>query len=95
NVLKVPLDFPSSIDPEIESLIPNKFGLPPTMLGTPDRSACMYGIGLVAARDVADEELLVNYRFNPASREAWPAWYHPLEGEEGEDRDRWADLDVV
>jgi len=86
NVIQLMLDYSSDIDPDIEHLIPNQFAKPPTLLGTPDRSACMYGLCLMAARDVKEEELFVNYRFNPAAKASWPTWYAPVEGDGGEER---------
>jgi hypothetical protein len=89
NVVQLMLDFPSDIDHDVEHLIPNKYAKPPTLLGTPDRSACMYGMCLIALRDVKNEELFVNYRFPPKFKENWPNWYTPVETDDGEKR--WGD----
>lgn len=44
--------------------------------------APLRGLVLVASRDIEDEELFLDYRLNPATRDKWPGWYVPLDEEE-------------
>lgn len=48
----------------------------------------MHGLVMFSTRDVSDEELLLNYRFNPKAI-GLPSWYHPVM--DGEDDMRWDD----
>lgn len=57
------------------------------MLGSPDQSALVQSVALVATTDLEDEELLVNYRLNPKAGQL-PSWYKPVDMEE--DSRRWA-----
>ena len=43
------------------------------------------GLAFIAAREVRDEELYLNYRLNP--RNGYPSWYSPVDREE--DARRW------
>lgn len=59
-----------------------------TFLGSPDHSALVQSMVLVARRDVEDEELFVNYRLNPKLGVSLPPWYRSVDVEE--DMRRWA-----
>lgn len=88
NVIHLPIDFPADVEhEEVAEFLPNRYpaGFGPTWLGTPDRSCCGYGIGLIASRDVEDEEVFMNYKFNPDA-EGLPDWF---DGVEGGDEGRW------
>ena len=91
--MQVAVDFPFDIDPSLEEYIPNKFLKAPTLLGTPDRTACMYGLRLVMIRDVKDEELFVNNWFQTGAKDLWPKWYSPMEGNDGNDGSNLWDAD--
>ena len=59
-----------------------------TLLGTPDHSALMQSVVLVATTDIeGQEELLLNYRLNPKAG-TLPDWYKPVDVDE--DKRRWA-----
>lgn len=47
--------------------------------------AVLKGLGFIAARELKDEELFLNYRLNP--RNGYPSWYTPVDPEE--DQRRW------
>ena len=49
-------------------------------------SSPVLGLAFVALRDIANEELLLNYRLSPGLKQ--PDWYHPVDA--AEDRRRWA-----
>lgn len=92
NAAALAYDFPSDTDgptsfPEnLRPFIPNFHCKPPTLLGTPDRSAFMQSVVFVATRRIEhEEEILINYRFNPKFE--LPKWYHPIDEEQ--DRRRW------
>ena len=51
-----------------------------------DGGFVLKGLVFVAAREVRDEELFLNYRLNPAN--GYPAWYTPYDREE--DARRWS-----
>ncbi|CAM9099009.1 unnamed protein product [Discosporangium mesarthrocarpum] len=99
NVLQTAYDFPSlsrggvwgrggGVFPEhLRPFIPNRYKLPPRLFGGKiDRWALVETVVLVAARKLQDEEVLMNYRFNPSLPA--PEWYTPVDEEEA--RMRWA-----
>ena len=51
----------------------------------PDDPAPLRALAFVTTRQVADEELFLNYRLNP--KNSHPPWYTPVDPEE--DRRRW------
>ena len=51
----------------------------------PDDPAPLRALAFVTTRQVADEELFLNYRLNP--KNSPPPWYTPVDPEE--DRRRW------
>ena len=46
----------------------------------PDDGPVLKGLAFVAARELRDEELYLNYRFNPHN--GYPSWYTPVDAEE-------------
>lgn len=81
NVLQVSFDFPgdplelSCFPEDLRHLIPNKNAKDPTILGTPDRSALMRSLVVLASEPVEDgQELYMDYRLNPEAG-ALPSWY--------------------
>ena len=91
NVMHLPIDFASDAfhsQTGVSDVVPNSYAKKPTLLGTPDKSACMYGMAMVALRDVKDEELFLNYRFNPDAP-GLPQWYAPVDDDQ--DRRRWSE----
>eukprot|EP01041_Mallomonas_annulata_P010678 gene10678-22286_t len=99
NVLQISYDFPGdpleidSFSQDLRYLIPNRYFKEPTMFGTPDRSALMRSLVLVALQPLADgDELLMDYRLNPAAPvESLPAWYTHVDKEQASRR--W-DIDI-
>jgi len=92
NVLQLTYDFPG--DPfgieefpkHLQKYIPNLYARKPTLLGTPDRSACMRSVVLVASKTIRPgEELFMDYRLNPDVDE--PSWY--VQVDEDLSRKRW------
>jgi len=97
NVLQHMYDFPfdpledvlpfTSFPKHLRKHIPNAYHTRPTLFGTPDRSALMQTVVLLACRDLyAGDELLLNYRIKPDSSGArsLPSWYVPYEPEKEE-----------
>ncbi|CAM9450292.1 unnamed protein product [Choristocarpus tenellus] len=104
NVLQSSYDFPSmtnggvwghgggSFPEHLRPLIPNRlYNVAPRLFGGKiDRWALVETVVLLAARDIQDEEVFMNYRFNPAMPA--PAWYIPVDGDEA--RRRWTEEEV-
>jgi hypothetical protein len=93
NVLQASYDFlqdPLGFDEfprELRAHIPNKLHKPATLLGSPDRSSYMHTIVLLAAKPLSTgEELFLDYRLNPDSKEALPAWYAHYDEEGARER---------
>ncbi len=93
NVIVCPFDFPVRLAGEFPKLVPNAAfrddGVTPSWMWmlAEKRPLAVQSMLFVALSDIAPgEELLVNYRFNPALK--LPAWYHPVDVEE--DQRRWA-----
>ncbi len=93
NVLVCPFDFPVRLASDFPKLVPNAAfkddGVTPSWwwLLAEEKPLAVHSMLFVAAREIRPgEELLVNYRFNPAL--PLPAWYHPVDAEE--DQRRWA-----
>ena len=77
-------------DAGLDRYIPNTYVKPPMMFGPQamDRErVSMHGFGLVAARDIENEELFYDYRLSPGEDISYPDWYHICD-EEGL-RNRW------
>lgn len=69
--------------------IPNTYARQPMMLGQKalDRDVItMHGFGLMAARDVCNEELFYDYRLSPGPNGIYPDWYHICDKEEHANR---------
>ncbi|OQR89689.1 hypothetical protein THRCLA_09631 [Thraustotheca clavata] len=86
NVLPMAFDFPN-LEPftneEFAKYIPNKYIEQPSLLamGNQLKSSCK-GLALVALYDIHDEELMLNYRYNPSL--PYPSWYTPVDKEADE-----------
>ena len=78
NCRTVPIDFPERIFADDGSLlrpyIPNEYEKPPKSWGQSlldkDDPMAMRGMGIIALRDLEDEELVYDYRLSPSSTEA-------------------------
>ena len=82
NVLQASFDFEqdpfgiSEFPKHLRHLIPNGFASERTYLGSPDRTAYMHTIVLIAAKPLASgDELLLDYRLNPDMPDRLPVWY--------------------
>lgn len=70
----------------LRKYIPNEYASKPTLTGTPDRSALMRTVVLIATRQIAQgEEIFMNYRLNPHFPQ--PSWYNAVDIEQS--RKRW------
>ena len=75
------IDFKNVAD---RRYIPNTYAKPPMILGSKlmeekDDKVFMHGFGLVASRDLTNEELFYDYRLSPATNKGggvYPPWYH-------------------
>lgn len=85
NVMSHALDFLIDLDDKYKHYIPNYYAHQPGLLDIP--SECyMKSVVIVAKRQIHDEELFLNYRFNP--KNPYPDWYHQPNEEEA--RRRWS-----
>jgi len=89
NVVCHEYDFPRMAEP-LRDYIPNFYAEKPSMF---NRSfAYMQGMAIIARTEIVDEELYLNYRFNPANPN--PSWYvQPDEEEAKRVWSRWSLLD--
>jgi len=74
---------------DLQRYMPNTYARPPMLLGPTafDRDVIeLHGIGLMASRDVCNEELFYDYRLSPGQGE-YPDWYTIVDEEEL--RNRW------
>jgi hypothetical protein len=73
NCVTVPIDFTESMLDEhpgkdLQSYIPNEYKLPPQSWAKnafDKENTLMNGMGIIALRDVTDEELFYDYRLSP------------------------------
>ena len=67
----------------LDRYVPNTYAKDPMLTGPKvlDRDLItMHGFGLMAARDVSNEELFYDYRLSPGNG-PYPKWYHPCDEE--------------
>jgi len=99
NCHTIPLNFTDSLNlkgKKLNRFIPNTYAKQPMFLGPglfeKDR-VLMYGMGLLASRDVCNEELIYDYRLSPGSSSSslssYPDWYTVFDEEELQHR--WHD----
>ncbi|GAB9464310.1 hypothetical protein Gpo141_00001745 [Globisporangium polare] len=88
NVIPFSFDFPPE-EPftqlEHQKLIPNSFVEMPSRWSMFGKRALVHGLAFIATADIEDEELFLNYRYNPHN--PLPDWYAPVDLES--DRDMW------
>ena len=86
NCVTVPINFTDQMlsgeNDKLRSYLPNAYEIPPTnnvSKGLFDKdNTVMHGMGLVALRDVKDEELFYDYRLSPGEggNMQYPGWYY-------------------
>lgn len=85
NCVTVPINFTELMlegdNGKLRSYLPNEYEIPPVNVskGLFEKSpTIMHGMGLVALRDVKDEELVYDYRLSPGEgqQNQYPSWYH-------------------
>ncbi|KAF0694349.1 Aste57867_14760 [Aphanomyces stellatus] len=83
NVIPMAFDFPPeepfTSEPH-HSFIPNRFVHPPSMLAMYGKRSLVHSLVLVALNDIQDEEVFLNYRYNPSME--YPDWYTPVNRDE-------------
>ncbi|KAL7473846.1 hypothetical protein ACHAXS_014366 [Conticribra weissflogii] len=81
----------------LQSYIPNEYELPPQGWAQNmfEENVVMHGMGLIALKDIQDEELFYDYRLSPdfeseggGNNHIYPAWYHVWDEESL--KNRWA-----
>jgi len=88
NCQTVMIDFKNASD---RRYIPNTYAKPPLILGSKmmeekDNEVFMHGFGLIASRDLINEELFYDYRLSPANGCVYPPWYHVCDPDQVENR---------
>ena len=79
----------------LDRYVPNTYAREPMLLGPKamDRDTiAMHGFGLMASRDISNEELFYDYRLSPGK--SYPSWYQPGD-EELLKRRWWQDADTA
>jgi hypothetical protein len=85
NCVTVPINFTERMiegdNEKLRSYLPNEYEIPPTNASKgmfEKDNIIMHGMGLVALRDVKDEELFYDYRLSPGEggKGQHPSWYH-------------------
>jgi hypothetical protein len=89
NVLQIGYDFtdrgPTALPNHLQAYIPNEI-FKPSRLGK-RLDTLVQSVVLVATKHLHNEELFVNYRFNPSN--PYPSWY--VQPDEEEARRRWSE----
>jgi hypothetical protein len=71
--------------------VPNRYAKPPMMLGPQAldlNKVYMHGFGLIAIRDLENEEVFYDYRLSPGEESTYPEWYNVCSPEDV--RNRWS-----
>jgi len=91
NVMAYSYDFPTEFPEHLQSYIPNEYFKPPT--GINKRSGTiMHSMLLIASKRIQEqEEVLLNYRYNPAN--PYPDWYVQPDPEEAQRR--WGQIKLL
>lgn len=88
NCVTIPINFTEGIftdkSHKLRDYIPNEYELPPKSWAKDvfeKEKIIMHGMGLIALRDLKDEELFYDYRMSPnenakGSEALYPLWYH-------------------
>ncbi|KAF1335502.1 hypothetical protein FI667_g1153, partial [Globisporangium splendens] len=88
NVIPFSFDFPPEepfTQAEYQQLIPNSFVEMPSRWSMFGKRALVHGLAFIATADIEDEELFLNYRYNPHN--PLPEWYTPVDLES--DQEMW------
>ncbi len=89
NVLNVQFNFstnpPYVLPTHLQDYIPNELFAKSMLYQRLKHNVLIPSVVLMATRHIKDEELLLNYRFNP--KLPYPSWYHQPDEEEA--RRRW------
>ena len=100
NVVALGFDFPSSsfsatsdgFPEDLLPMVPNIYDASPSMLtGTYSPGVAMHSVVLMTSREVADEELFLDYRLSPDIGR--PSWYHSPDEEE--ELRRWSSQEAI
>mmetsp|Transcript_23900 Transcript_23900/g.47448 ORF Transcript_23900/g.47448 Transcript_23900/m.47448 type:complete len:193 (+) Transcript_23900:1419-1997(+) len=86
NCVTVPINFTEGLftdqNDRLREYIPNEYELPPKSWAKDvfeKEKVVMHGMGLIALRDLKDEELFYDYRMSPnenAKGSLYPSWYY-------------------
>lgn len=52
-----------------------------SLMRVPYKGGTVRGMACIAARDLSDEELFLDYRLNTTAMSGRPGWYHPVSGD--------------
>jgi hypothetical protein len=92
NLMSYSYDFTTSFPDHLRPFIPYQYASPPSSLFFNRPSTIMHSVLLIATRRIkTHEELLLNYRYNPAN--PYPDWYTQPDPEEA--LRRWGQVKVL
>ena len=92
NAITTMINFTSKLDllsKKLEHYIPNIYARSPMILGpsiVDIDTIHMHGFGLLASRDLCNEEILYDYRLSPGADHKYPDWYHICRKDELDNR---------
>ena len=98
NCVTVPINFTEGLFADqhhrLREFIPNEYELPPKSWAKDvfeKEKIVMHGLGLIALRDLEDEELFYDYRMSPnenakGSEGLYPSWYHVWDADAASNR---------
>lgn len=90
NLMAYSYDFPDEFPDDLKPYVPNEYHTPPK--GFFRRPGVhMHALLLISRRKIENEELLLNYRYNPAN--PYPDWYAQPDLEEAQRR--WGSVKVL
>lgn len=91
NIMSYSYDFPTAFPQSLQPYIPYEYAVPPSTF-TRRPNTIMHSVILVATRKIEpEEELFLNYRYNPAN--PYPAWYSQPYPEEA--ARRWGRVKIL
>lgn len=73
----------------VDRFVPNTYKKKPMLFGPQAMDqdiVMMHSMGLLASRDVENEELFYDYRLSPGPDKSFPDWYHIINEEESKNR---------
>jgi hypothetical protein len=84
NTMCIAFNFPKDFPDELKPYIPNEYSQKPGILYNLNSNCYMRSVVCITTTHLRDEELLLNYRYNPAH--PYPSWYTQPDQQEAQRR---------